>query len=81
MDKAERAMYKPVPDGYVRIKEGPIQPTDLCLSVFEGKWLEFGSTDWLSPALNADEAFMVARPRALALAMASPIDQIYGTWR
>lgn len=78
MDKHERSMYRPIPDGHVRVKEGKIQPDDLCLSVYQGVWVRADSPLWLSPATQAEDAFMVARP--LTSEALSIVDRIYGGW-
>lgn len=85
MDKAERAMYKPLPVDTVRVCEGEILPTDLCLSVMKGEWLRADDPRWLHPATVAEDAFMVARPvTELSLIQRmygghlTPIEMIYG---
>ncbi len=48
MDKQERAAYRPIPAGHVRVREGQIQPTDMCLSVYQGVWVRADSPMWLN---------------------------------
>lgn len=61
MDKFERSTYRPIPEGHYRVGSGPILPDDLCLSVMTGEWIRFDDPNWLNPAKNAEDAFMVAR--------------------
>ena len=75
MDLNLKHFYKPLPSGTVRVKDGPILPTDLCLST-TGDWIRFDSPLWISPATQAEDAIMVAR----RIEDLSPVQQLYAAW-
>lgn len=50
------------PDGYVRVKEGPVEPTDLAWSWTSKEWIEVGSVEWtIQPSTDIENFICVIR--------------------